>query len=229
MIAAERQGIQFIDKMPPYPGDHEATEAERWIKDRITDPLTAKRWLLPWEPRDDYIRIFGFPIITSEAIRWLTEHPDLAGTTFIGIGSGTGYLEHEIRKAGGNAIATDPHPWQETFGKKTDLPVTRATHKQSLRILSETPNSVMILSWPENHVLWPQETVEEYDGAHLLFIGEGESDNLRSTGTKEMFKTLERNFIITDTFNLPNFTGITDDVRLYTRRTMPINGAQICS
>lgn len=58
---------------------------------------------------------FGFAIITHDLVEWVGGC-ELFGpeATFIGVGSGTGYFEHELMERGYDAIATDSSPWHES-------------------------------------------------------------------------------------------------------------------
>lgn len=209
----------YVLGLPEYPGDEQATEPERWIRRNITHPDRARHWHYPWEPRDQYIRMFGFAIITDSALRWLMKHPALTpDPAFVGVGSGSGYLEHEIRKRGAGATATDPAPWHETHGRPSPHPVTMTDHRGATEMIKNTPNGVMILSWPEMNGMWTQQAVIENPSDTLVFIGEGHSESPGCTGSAAMLRALDDLYILADSTPVPNFVGISDDLRIYLRK-----------
>lgn len=223
-----RRNEKPVYGLPKYPGDKLATEAESWLNYHVTDPMTARDWKYTWHVRDMFALHFGFAIITHDLVEWVGGHemfgPD---ATFIGVGSGTGYFEHELMERGYDAIVTDPASWHESYGSSkidyfSDMEVRRMDHRGALGLLAQTPGSVMLLSWPAYEERWTEEVVREYEGRHLIYIGEGNSGAPGCTGSLGMLEALETEYREVDYYMGPTFARISDNLRVYERRSVDV-------
>ena len=210
--------------LPAYPGDSLATEAESWLNYQVTDPMTAREWRCARDVRDEFVLRFGFAIITHDLCEWVGSHELFApATTFIGVGSGTGYFEYELNRRGHSAIATDPARWEESYGCALIQPfsgidVRRMDHRGALELMDAVPGSVMLLSWPSYDERWTEEVVRDYRGRYLIYIGEGNANVPGCTGSLGMLEALEIQYRHVGTFCGASFVRIADSLRIYERR-----------
>ena len=142
--------------------------------------------------RREYNSLFGFPIITSEAIRWIAQMT--AGNTLLEIGAGNGYLAsraHQGRRE--PHTATDPHP---PSAPRTDtaypwhpyLPWTYCPSAGTDAIALH-PDRDILWSWPDNSMpKYTHETLRNFEGRFLVYIGE---DIYGSTGSPVFHHVLE--------------------------------------
>ena len=206
--------------MPGFPvkmGDN-PTQMERWLHEALV--LNHHIMEIGWPYshktmnaiRDAAIEYFGYPIITQSVVEGIIEVALQHGlTTLLGVGSGTGYLEREIRgrTSALKVISTDPNT-----SRKVDI---HCDHRQALQIVSGIPDIGLLLSWPEYHpeMDWPSMTVKEFNGKFLFYIGESD---IGCTGTPEMhdaFKSLYRRLDVD--FNVPHYNSIMDSLVVYER------------
>ena len=123
--------------------------------------------------RREYNSLFGFPIITSEAVRWISQVT--AGHPFLEIGAGNGYLAAELIKAGIDVIPTDPHPIGAEDGHRIPMaPVPSVdilplTGKEAIAL---HPERDILWSWPDLNAEYTHQTLRNFEGRFLVYIGE---------------------------------------------------------
>ena len=162
--------------------------------------------------RREYNSLFGFPIITNaEAIRWIAQMT--AGIPLLEIGAGNGYLAAELIKADVDVIPTDPHPIGAEDGHRIPMaPVPSVdilplTGKEAIAL---HPERDILWSWPDLNAEYTHETLRNFEGRFLVYIGE---DIYGNTGSPEFHHVLETDFVPVESFQIPTFstTGSTTD------------------
>ncbi len=172
--------------------------------------------------RRDYVFLFGFPIITSEAIRWIAQMT--AGIPLLEIGAGNGYLAAELIKADIDVIPTDPHPAGTEKGYRIPMaPVPSVdilplTGKEAIAL---HPERDILWSWPDLHDNYTHLTLREFKGRFLVYIGEDMHGN---TGSLEFQYILQTEFHELGSFNIPTFPISHDRLVLYERARHPLAG-----
>ena len=158
--------------------------------------------------RREYNSLFGFPIITSEAVRWISQVT--AGHPLLEIGAGNGYLAAELIKAGVDVIPTDPHPIGAEDGHRIPMaPVPSVdilplTGKEAIAL---HPERDILWSWPDLNAEYTHQTLRNFEGRFLVYIGEDIHGN---TGSPEFHHVLETDFVPVESFQIPTFPGLHD-------------------
>ena len=161
--------------------------------------------------RDKFIKNFGFPIITGAAVSLIARYSPL-----LEVGAGSGYLAHELQRQQADVHPTDPghpnplYPWP-TQDHWTDIePIDART------AVATHPNRTLLISWPDYGQNWAQEALRDFQGEHVILIGEGRTG---CTGTPELNDLLDDLFVQTDGLQLPQFQHIHDRVTVHRRRS----------
>ena len=158
--------------------------------------------------RREYNSLFGFPIITAPAVRWISQMT--AGIPLLEIGAGNGYLTSELIKADVKITATDPHPIGAEDGHRIPMaPVPSVdilplTGKEAIAL---HPDHNILWSWPDLNAEYTHETLRNFEGRFLVYIGE---DIYGNTGSPEFHHVLETDFVPVDSFQIPTFPGLHD-------------------
>ena len=172
--------------------------------------------------RREYNSLFGFPIITAPAVRWISQVT--AGHPLLEIGAGNGYLTSELIKADVKITATDPHPIGAEDGHRIPMaPVPTVdilplTGKEAIAL---HPDHNILWSWPDLNAEYTHETLRNFEGRFLVYIGE---DIYGNTGSPEFHHVLETDFVPVDSFQIPTFPGLHDRLILYERARHPLAG-----
>lgn len=166
-----------VSGFPAELGDY-PTEMERWLHAALN---YGRGQLALGPPRNTTLRLsirdhcidnYGYAIITQQLVEGIREFVRENGITLlVGIGSGTGYLERELRRRMPEVgiISSDPNR-----RKGADY---SWTHREALEFIGDNPNAGLLLSWPEfdSKEDWPAETVKEYKGRFVFYFGEGDN------------------------------------------------------
>ena len=170
--------------------------------------------------RREYVSLFGFPIITAPVVRWISQVT--AGHPLLEIGAGNGYLASELTNHGIDVIPTDPHLTGTEEGYRIPmapvpsvdiLPLTGAD------AIALHPERDILWSWPDLNAEYTHQTLREFAGRFLVYIGEDIHGN---TGSPEFHHVLETNFVLADSFQIPTFPGLHDRIVLYERAHHPL-------
>ena len=207
--------------------EHRDSLLQTLHQDRITLTGWANNQALPTLTeidrtalRREYVSIFGFPIITAPVVRWISQVT--AGHPLLEIGAGNGYLASELTNHGIDVIPTDPHLTGTEEGYRIPmapvpsvdiLPLTGAD------AIALHPERDILWSWPDLNAEYTHQTLREFAGRFLVYIGEDIHGN---TGSPEFHHVLETNFVLADSFQIPTFPGLHDRIVLYERAHHPL-------
>ena len=170
--------------------------------------------------RREYNSLFGFPIITSEAIRWISQMT--AGIPLLEIGAGNGYLASELINAGVNLIATDPHPPGAEDGHRIPMapvPSVDILPLDGTQAIALHPERDILWSWPDLNAEYTHQTLRDFKGRFLVYIGE---DIYGNTGSPRFHHVLETDFVPVESFQIPTFPGLHDRIILHERARHPL-------
>jgi hypothetical protein len=175
-----------------------------------------EHWLENSRVRTEYIRRFGFAILSSKTLAALRPY-----APFVEVGCGTGYWAYEMRRSGIDVIATEPYPERNGRYLNTDWKLYTQIEKMTgPRAARKYKDRTLLTVWPDYKNRWPAITLSVYQGPRVVYVGEG---NGGCTGTDEFHELLERKFDLEKTISIPQFYGIYDRMMIY-RRKETING-----
>ncbi|MCY4652634.1 MAG: hypothetical protein OXC95_05660, partial [Dehalococcoidia bacterium] len=157
--------------------------------------------------RNPFTKHYGFPVITEEAIVWMTErlrghHPALE------VGAGNGYLARRLRDAGADLIATDIARLEYNefgLGNEYHNQIVFMDAKSAIETIRP---SALIWSWPA-YDQSSGDALAAFTGEIILYIGE-QYDGC--TGGPHFTNILEKRFKRKDHLQIPSFPGIYDSV-----------------
>ena len=170
--------------------------------------------------RREYIAQYGFPIITSAAVRWIAEAT--AGNPLLEIGAGNGYLASELINHGVDIIPTDPHPPGAEDGHRIPMapvPGIEILPATGTDAMTLHPDHDILWSWPDHQANYTHQTLAHFQGRFPLYIGEDQHGN---TGSHQFHQILQTDYIEKDSLNIPTFPGLHDRIVLYERRRHPL-------
>ena len=164
------------------------------------------------EIRPSYNQRYGFPVITKDFIKWINRN--LGKGPFVEVGAGNAYFSYELIKRGFQVVATDPYEIKQNrydIGEKT---YTAMEIMGGIQAVQKYRSYDLIWSWPttEPHT---HETLEAFEGKHLLYIGDKSNG---CTGSHRFHEILQEEFNLIDTYNLPNFPTVNDNAYIFRRR-----------
>jgi hypothetical protein len=198
------------------------TEAEGFFNERDIDVATLTGYCVDFnferftylrQLRDQFIRQFGFAIITCNVIKKISGYGPL-----VEVGSGSGYWAYELRKAGIDVIATDPatgkYRWGNTGGhwETPWLDIERIT---GVEAVEKYPDRGLLTIWPDYDEPWAAETLRAFKGTTVLYGGEGRGG---CTGDDAFHDVLEDCFEEIESIALPQFDCIHDRLEVWKRK-----------
>lgn len=120
------------------------------------------------------------------------------------IGAGNGYWAYCIEEAGGEVVAFDADPPEQTW-----TTVHEATHE----IVAKYPDHTLLLCWPSFGADWPTDAIRAHDGEQLVYVGEGRGG---VTGSASMHRTIDETFgIATRVVDIPQWSGVSDKAYVF--------------
>jgi len=161
--------------------------------------------------RRDFIKKYGFPIITQELIDYLVG----LGRPFVDAGAGTGYLAHELRLAGADVLAMDVELGDDCrYGFRRRW-IDDIIYADAVYAIPAHGQRVLILSWPCYNVPWSQNVLAQYTGDTVVYIGE---HWWGCTGTDAFHRLLDSDWELVREIAIPQWDGIYDRVYVYRRK-----------
>ena len=168
--------------------------------------------------RNSQIDRFCLSIMTSDAIDWMKDH--LGDAPLVEVGTGTGYLAHEMQTRGIEVNPTEPRTRDsgENYWFKGERPDwTEIEVCDGQEALQKYPDSDLLWSWPwpdpENH-----KVLKDFKGERVIHIGD---PGITDATTFQL--TLEREFEITGVYELPNYPQVRDQITVWQRRAEPLD------
>lgn len=197
------------------------TEAETFFKDRDIDTATLvaynhfdyERFVHRRHIRDEFIRRFGFAILTGDAINRISGYGP-----FVEVGCGSGYWAYELRKAGIDIIATDPATGKYALGKAFahwETPWLAIERITGVEAVERYPERSLLTIWPDYDRPWPAETLRAFKGTTVLYGGEGPGG---CTADDDFHDVLEERFVEAETIAIPQFDSIHDRLEVWKRK-----------
>lgn len=145
-----------------------------------------------WEciARREYIRGFGFTILTHELIAELVEF--IGDKKVADIGCGTGYITHFLRKYGASVTPIDTHETKyalyDTAGAFTDLFKVGILNVDGPTWVRENSPDVVLMSWPDHEKAVSVDVLRAMKvGSYLIHSGDGAHG---CTGCDEFYDVL---------------------------------------
>jgi len=199
------------------------TEAETFFKERDIDiatldgnyiDLNFERYRHRWQLRGQFIRQFGFAIITSDVIKMICGYGPL-----VEVGSGSGYWAYELRRAGIDVIATDPATGKyDVLGKgfgHWETPWLEIERITGVEAVERYPERSLLTVWPDYDMPWAAETLRAFKATTVLYVGEGQGG---CTADDDFHAQIEKCFDEVENIWLPQFDGIHDRLEVWKRK-----------
>lgn len=186
----------------------EMTEAEIFLKNHELSRNPYNEYRL----REEFVQKFGFCIITDEILSTLSKYGPL-----LEVGCGSGYLAYELKKRSVNVRATDPGTGKY-FDPSIDLwstPWTEIERITGVDAVKKYSDRNLLTSWPDYDREWPTETLKEFKGQFVCYIGEGYGG---CTGSDEFHELLGKGFKKVENVFPPTFNGIHDYLTVFKRK-----------
>jgi len=165
---------------------------------KLSDEQTFKgqQW---FGKRKQLVEEYSWAVPNEEALRYLAEFDEL-----IEVGAGNGYWAKCIEECGGNVVATDIDPPEDTW-----VDVEQA----SVSDLYLTGESVLSV-WPPLQNDMSTRLVEA-EPAHIVYVGETRGGCTASEG---FFELIDTYYGLVGKIEIPSYVGIHDNLFHYTRK-----------
>lgn len=192
------------------------TEADEWLTERgivLESRANIGMFEVP-NCRDDYIREFGFGVLTASTRYQLARYP-----TILEIGAGGGYWSWELRRVGAHVHCTDPHPYTCCgYGKQVrEWLQPEALTAQEAWDRYGGPDVLVLSVWPSLDGAWLHELIRDnLDLQALAYVGEPADG---CTADDNFFEYTAEHFQATAALNVPRWPYIHDYGEILRRRT----------
>ena len=176
--------------------------------------------IYPLQHRDWLVVHYAWAIPNSRAVRYIA---NLSHAHAISeIGAGNGYWAYRIKRAGGTITAYDAHLWHQDTSftgigcarhpvpEKFWYPVK---HVRAADI-DVPPDNALFLCWPDIDETWATESIQRFEGEHLIYVGEPEGG---CCADDTFFEELYNNWIEEHVIDIPKFYTIKDKLFHYRR------------
>lgn len=150
--------------------------------------------------RDELVKKYAWAVPNTEAIKTIAKYSPI-----IEIAAGSGYWASLVKQVGADIDAYDKSPWEKTW---TD--VLEGTES----VANAYPNRTLFLCWPPYGAPVASNALKEYEGFTVIYVGEGPEG---CTGDEEFHDLLNRNWMLEETVNIPQWRGIHDTLYVYKR------------
>lgn len=148
-------------------------------------------------------------------IAWIARLTARAGRGVVEVGAGTGYWAWQLRQAGVDVVAYDPHPPGPDNGFASGGPYTTVLPGDHTAALAHQ-DRVLLMCWPGYGASWADELLAVWGGQTIIYCGEGWGGCTANDG---FYKRLETEWEQIDmSGGHVQWDGIHDDLTLYQRR-----------
>jgi hypothetical protein len=161
--------------------------------------------------RQTAVRNFSWAIPNEEAIRKIA-----AFSPIVEMGAGSGYWARLLKKAGADITPFDKHgssTKRNPFVYKMHMRVHRGNSKVLRK--RKFKNHALMLCWAPYDDPMAYECLKEFRGSIVVMIGEG---RYGCTGDDNCWEYLDKYFKEVKDINIPQWSGIHDDVQIYKRK-----------
>ena len=162
------------------------------------------------EIRHRYTAQYGFPVITAEAVDWITQRTRHA--ELLEVGAGNGYLARQLQDAGVDVIPTDAYTITDNAYSLGKTCHTSVIQIDAMDAITELNDLNLIWSWPTPDQA-SGKALKCFNGEYFVYIGE--QSNGGCTGGELFNHVLDTKFEYCEGFNIPSFPGIHDSIALY--------------
>lgn len=191
------------------------TDGDWWY--RTLD--TGRSLLDVWRERDRHLARYGFAIPNDEALGAIAAY---APGGVVELGAGTGYWAHMLHgRFGVQVAAYDTHPITPDGKSGNTYFDPRGTRESFFEVrqgdhavLAHYPDATLLLCWPPYDAPMAADCLKAYRGGTVAYIGEGAGG---CTGDDEFHGRLEYEWTEVEDIMIPQWHGIHDRLRIYTR------------
>ena len=166
--------------------------------------------------REEYIRQYGFFIVSDNFINIMKEH--FFESKILEVGAGSGFLSYCLQNEGIQITPTDKKIEENNYGFKQTY--TEIIETDSVNFLKKNPHyDTILMSWPNYNSNFADNVLKHMSpGQTLIYIGEGYGG---CTANDNFYDRLESkaqlDTELTNKFSSANFSwfGIHDKIRVY--------------
>lgn len=157
---------------------------------------------------------FGHSVLTRPVLKLMVEF--IGNSKVLEVGAGNCYHGHALKLSGVDIVMTDlpnnQYPGRHMLGRPSwqeliYLDACAAIHKF-------TDRTTLLLIWPPPNSTMAIDSLTTFKGDKFIYIGE---KNIDVNGTTDFFNTLESQWILKETIDLPHFIGVHDQICFYQR------------
>jgi len=154
--------------------------------------------------RRSLLYYYSFAVPDDRAIEIISKYAPV-----VEIGAGSGYWSYMLSQNGIQVKAFDNQSWHEIW-KKQWFDVQDGDEK----VLRNYPERSLLMCWPNYNEPFASNCLKNYKGKNVIYIGEGFDG---CTGDDAFHKTLDNEWKIIDSHEIPTWDGIHDQLEVYER------------
>lgn len=199
-------------------------ESEIWnphlkeLVDRLNAVAEAGDIRTPFNLRDELRQKYGFAILNRNAVEAILPYSPL-----LDAGAGTGYYAEMLRRCGADILAVENQSTEFGFfyGDETVTEVlhpyngTDVLDADAVAEIPKHPERNLFLCWPDCFSSFASECLTAFQGAYVVYIGEGDGG---CTGDDAFHEMLESEFSEIKTVDIPQWYGLHDYLSIYRRK-----------
>ena len=189
-------------------------ELEHDLKDNYFKPR-METGLNQFLIRDKYIKKYGFSLLSNSFLDILSD--EFRGKKIIEVGSGSGWLAHNLQKKGIDIVATDINVQKNSYGfveKFTDV-----LEVDSKEFIKNNNYDCILMSWPDYSTSFAYNILKNMKiNKTLIYIGESYGG---CTADDNFFDLLEQKAVLNDSLSISlnrhynQWSGLHDRVFIY--------------
>lgn len=178
--------------------------------------LADKNSLAHYGARRKFVDQYSWAIPNDAALNAIAKHSPI-----IEIGAGMGYWASLLRAIDVDILAYDRDPPKP--GSKNNWHQNAAEREPWTKVLRGSPSDAarhperaLFLCWPPLGLTMAVNCLRRYRGETVLYIGEEQGG---CTGSDAFFQTLSRRFDLSETIEIPQWSGIHDCLQIWKRKS----------